>query len=756
MEITYGLNPNCIGKNGPESAYGWVQQTTSIDEFLKQTAEEGLAIMPGQLSNSYKCNENIQGFEILVVDVDNEQGETRWIDAINDSFLQQNAIAMWTSSNHQRVWQEGDDPKKQNSWKGQDRYRILFKLPEVLEIVDRRLDPKRHNESLKEVNQLLKRLQLMVPGSDQNCKAGTCLFGTDVPSTIHVFSEINVLDVTQLVALPEKVVHIHQSGEYTQFNGSVNDSLNNVKQFLSFISSDSESNWKDVGSALRNIEDSIGGEHVALDLYIEWSAKDYDPKPGESERMFLHWDSNPELGGWGKLKELALDGGYLPHAIEALEPITFEPIEGFKVTDSIQSAVDQEPTNEEITSAYIQATEQSSVAVIQLKFMIQQLYTNQGKIKFNELTQEIEVCGDPMKAYHFEDARLHLHEKLGILVSSGDAQAVLRNEANKNRYNPVSEYLELVAKDPTLEVDLDLVATRVLGVNDELSIAMVKAWLVGAVSKVMNPEGSKFIEVLTLISNQQGIGKSEFFKSLASPKWFSDSFAQTENEKDRLLVLHSAWINEISEVDQFANNKRDFKQMKGLVSATSDQMRVPYGRVMESKPRHFVLGASTNEEELYAGDDQQRRFWSIKVQPTTDCGRLDIQWLQDNRSAIWATATRLYQQFGDEAFKLTKEQKELLIDHNQQEFTRVSSYHDMLAHSLEKHDVKRISVNQTYNICYIDKLNQTLKNEIAGIMKSEGYTKKRNLTGADGRTYSSLWVNDKRTHDYLGKNILDF
>ena len=40
--------------------------------------------MPGQLSNSYKCNESIQRYEILVVDVNNEDGGTKWVDAINE------------------------------------------------------------------------------------------------------------------------------------------------------------------------------------------------------------------------------------------------------------------------------------------------------------------------------------------------------------------------------------------------------------------------------------------------------------------------------------------------------------------------------------------------------------------------------------------------------------------------------------------------------------------------------------------------
>ena len=121
------------------------------------------------------------------------------------------------------------------------------------------------------------------------------------------------------------------------------------------------------------------------------------------------------------------------------------------------------------------------------------------QIQFNELTQEIEIGGEGIKAYEFDTAEHWFDEKFGIMGTKGQAQAALKAIANRNRYHPVRKYLDHVS-ETVQSIDLDLVAEKALGLNDPLSKTLVKAWLCGAVSKVYSPDGSPFIEVLTLIS----------------------------------------------------------------------------------------------------------------------------------------------------------------------------------------------------------------------------------------------------------------
>jgi len=368
------------------------------------------------------------------------------------------------------------------------------------------------------------------------------------------------------------------------------------------------------------------------------------------------------------------------------------------------------------------------------------------KLRFNELTQEIEVEGKPIKPYEYDTAEHWFDKQFGIMGTKTQAQSALKEAANQTRFHPVQQYLAHLATTD-LSIDLGEVAEKVLGITDDLSKALLQAWLCGAVSKVYSPEGSPFIEVLTLISPNQGIGKSEFFKTLASPQWFGDSFAQTDGDKDRILCLHRSWINEISELDQFSS-KRDIKQLKGLISTTTDTIRVPYGSMMENKPRQFVIGATSNSQGLFAIDDEQRRFWAMEVYPTTSCGRLDIQWLRDNRDAIWATATKLYKEKGAESFQLTKEQRQEVICRNANSYQQESLLQDRLTQYLEANSIRSISTQEALQ-CALSIINPTKKQEmeVTGTLKLQGYQKVENQMKF-GKRFRTLWVNNQRSNDF--------
>ena len=428
-----------------------------------------------------------------------------------------------------------------------------------------------------------------------------------------------------------------------------------------------------------------------------------------------------------------------------------EEIEGRAKAQAIETASQQELCNQESSrksvANYIENIKHEPIAR-QMRLVLEEFLGDQ--IQFNELTRELEINGNPIKPYEFDTAEHWFDEKFGIMGTKGQAQGALKYIANNYRYHPVREYLVHVSE--TVEsIDLDLVAVKALGLKDPLSKALVKAWLCGAVSKVYSPDGSPFIEVLTLISPKQGIGKSEFFKSLASPKWFGDSFAQTDGDKDRILCLHRGWINEISELDQFSS-KKDIKQLKGLISTTTDTIRVPYGSTMENIARQFVIGATSNSRGLFAIDDEQRRFWAMEVQPTTSCGRIDIQWLRDNRDAIWATAARSFKEQGQESFQLSKELKQEVIERNASHYQQESFLRDKITQYLEEHDIKSITVGEVLeSICGISNPKQSQLNEVGSLLKENGYQKHENQMKL-GKRCRTLWIHADRTVEYGEKH----
>jgi predicted P-loop ATPase len=430
-----------------------------------------------------------------------------------------------------------------------------------------------------------------------------------------------------------------------------------------------------------------------------------------------------------------------------IDPVAlFGKSEGYITPKYETSSALEMPTRDEVDAA-LNPIQKDPIAR-QMRIVLDKLLGETNKIRFNELSLAIEVLGKELPPYEFDTVEHWIDEHFGLMGPSSHAQSAIKKVANRNRYHPVKDYLKLVAQDTT-DIDLGLVCSRVLGVDDALAKAQVTAWLCGAVAKVMNDEGAPFIEVLTLISPKQGIGKSEFFKSLASPEFFNDSFAQTDNDKDRVLCLHRAWINEISELDQFAS-KKDLKQLKGLVSTTTDTIRVPYGKTMEQKARRFAIGATANVTGLFAMDDEQRRFWAIEVNPTTECGRLDIDWLRENRDAIWGTAVRLYQRLGDDAFKLTKEQRSQVIHRNAEKFQQVSLLEDRVTLFCDRYDIGSITIDELMeDVCRIpiQSVTQKHKNEVAAILKNEGYERKE-YGYKLGVRHRVLWVHPTRKVEY--------
>jgi len=169
---------------------------------------------------------------------------------------------------------------------------------------------------------------------------------------------------------------------------------------------------------------------------------------------------------------------------------------------------------------------------------------------------------------------------------------------------------------------------------------------------------------------------------------------------------------------------------------------------MENKTRQFVIGATSNSQGLFAIDDEQRRFWAMEVYPTTSCGRLDIQWLRDNRDAIWATATKRFKEKACESFQLTKEERQEVIARNANSYQQDSLLEDRLAQFLEERSIRSISLQEAIvHALTIANANKSQQMEVSGILKRLGYQKEENQM-KQGKKFRTLWVNNQRSIEF--------
>ncbi|MBP0011306.1 MULTISPECIES: VapE domain-containing protein [unclassified Roseofilum] len=276
------------------------------------------------------------------------------------------------------------------------------------------------------------------------------------------------------------------------------------------------------------------------------------------------------------------------------------------------------------------------------------------QLRFNELSKEIEaspgegVDGDALWVRGCADNDLY--------TSVDTFYRVLGISAKKDSYHPIQEYLkgchEKYGNDLSV---LDGLAKRYLGTRESLHETFLVKWLIGAVARAMTP-GCKMDTALVL-HGSQGIGKSTFFSVLAGD-WFTDSLDKLDSSnKDELLKAHQSWVIELAEIEN-AFSKTAISKIKQSMSATTDQIRPPYGRKTEKCKRGFVVCGTTNQTQFLNDPTGSRRFWVISCN-----GRVNRELLTQERDKIWGAAYALWAR--GEKWYLSELEEEALAINNE-------------------------------------------------------------------------------------------
>jgi predicted P-loop ATPase len=96
-----------------------------------------------------------------------------------------------------------------------------------------------------------------------------------------------------------------------------------------------------------------------------------------------------------------------------------------------------------------------------------------GRLRFNQLTKEMEIDGNPLQDYHVAEFRRIMHHDR-FKAKKGDVQDEMEAEARRHSFDPLTEYLSGVKWDGMPRLDaLDGPATwaRPTPVHDRMSAA---------------------------------------------------------------------------------------------------------------------------------------------------------------------------------------------------------------------------------------------------------------------------------------------
>lgn len=290
---------------------------------------------------------------------------------------------------------------------------------------------------------------------------------------------------------------------------------------------------------------------------------------------------------------------------------------------------------------------------IRLKGLFKQNNFDDKKYIFGNMPWRKITGSETIKNVDYSGVRNYLESIYGITgnLKIDDSLAL---EFEKNSYHPVTQYLRNLKWDGVKRADTLLI--DYFGAEDTpYTREAMRKMLVGAVARVFNP-GCKFDLVLTLVSQQQGTGKSSFFKALGG-EWFSDTFLTVQG-KEALEQIQGAWIIEMAELAGI--RKAEVEAVKHFISKQVDMFRPAYGRVAETYLRQCVFVATTNQSAFLKDSSGNRRFIPVDIHNLKLTSNSKLKKFLENQeeiSQVWAEAVHLFRK--GERLYLSKEAETL-------------------------------------------------------------------------------------------------
>lgn len=356
------------------------------------------------------------------------------------------------------------------------------------------------------------------------------------------------------------------------------------------------------------------------------------------------------------------------------------------------------------------------------------------RLAFNELTLQPEMDGVPFKAEKVRSV-LSIDHGLPLKSSREDLIDSILKIAQTKSYHPVHDYLESVWNtwNTNLELPnyLEKLAEKYLGNTDPTAQVLLKKTLVAAVARAFNP-GCK-LDTATVLAGPQGYGKSQFWKTLASPDWFCDDFNDVDN-KDHLLKLHEAWIIEWPELHGLT--RKESNRVKSFMTTARDRIRRPYGREAEWMARPSILVGTSNDKEFLTDSTGNRRWWIIEVTQ-----KVDTKKLEEERDQIWAAAVALYKK--GESWWLS-EIEEMAADSTRKQYESVDAWHDAITAYLETRKIVSIAelFDRVLNI-EVARQDNASRGRVANVLRRSGWSKAPNPRMHLERK-QQVWLNEEK------------
>lgn len=262
-------------------------------------------------------------------------------------------------------------------------------------------------------------------------------------------------------------------------------------------------------------------------------------------------------------------------------------------------------------------------------------------IKFNELTQRIEVNGEAINTITRSIIRCKFEDACGMrnLQVTDD---FLNKYSYLNKYNPIIDYLNSIRNKRREDIKCKDVFVKWFKATEtphKIVERMSEKWFVSGIKRIFEPGCD--IEGMIYVFGKTGTGKSTFINRLA--KGFAAQYiGDLENTSRLCETMLRSWIVNFDEMKSLV--KKDSNTVKDFLTTRSDTVRLAYRTDAEEYKRHCIFFGSTNNPDIlkdYSGE-VERRFWPI-ISLLTDKKYIFDNFTDDIVDAIWADALYIYE-----------------------------------------------------------------------------------------------------------------
>ena len=279
---------------------------------------------------------------------------------------------------------------------------------------------------------------------------------------------------------------------------------------------------------------------------------------------------------------------------------------------------------------------------------------------YNTITKEIEMLGTESTDYNNQIIDIHSEcHKHGLKVTIDYLVKAVNRAAEKNKYNPVINYLEqcefLYDNKPGHIKELCETLIVPDDFSKDLRDRLVTKWLLNTANIAFN-EGYSNTEGCLVIQGPQGCGKTSWIKHLVPREFLKTGLDLDPSDRDSIRKCIKYWIVELGELD--ATMKADQAKLKAFITESVDEYRVPYAISPTRYNRTTNFYGTVNKNDFLKDETGDRRYWVIPVK------EIDIDKLRSlDIKQIWGEAMSLLPTYKDN-LNLNKEELEELYESN--------------------------------------------------------------------------------------------